>query len=127
MIKVIMQYTHALVTIAAVDLETLVNFYTKLLEQNPVHVIPDVYAEFLLAGLRLGIFQPKKTHAAEFEASGKSQISLCLEVGSLELAIAHLIALGYPPSVEISFSSHGQEIYIYDPEGNRLILHQSLF
>lgn len=120
-----MQYAHALVTIAAVNFENLVNFYTKLLEQNPANLIPNVYAEFQLAGLRLGIFKPKQIHESEFNISAKSPLSLCLEVSNLELAIAHLAFLGYPPPGEITTASHGREIYAYDPNGNRLILHQS--
>ena len=46
-------------------------------------------------------------------------------MNNLETAISHLTSLGYPPPGEISTASHGQEIYAYDPDGNRLILHQS--
>jgi hypothetical protein len=50
---------------------------------------------------------------------------MCLEVNNLEDVIAHLTDLGYPPPGEIAIASHGREIYAYDPDGNRLILHQS--
>jgi catechol 2,3-dioxygenase-like lactoylglutathione lyase family enzyme len=119
------QYTDVIVTIASVNFDNLVRFYTDLLEQNPVSLIPNIYAEFHLASLRLGIFKPKKSHASEFETNTKSKISLCLEVDNLEDAIAHLTALGYPPPGNISIASHGREIYVYDPDGNRLILHQA--
>lgn len=115
----------ALVTLASVNIDILVNFYTKLLKQEPKTLIPNVYAEFQICGLRLGIFQPKKTSASEFGSSSQSRISLCLEVSKLEDAIAHLTDLGYPPPGEISIASHGREIYAYDPDSNRLILHQS--
>lgn len=115
----------AIVTLATVNLEKIVNFYTQFLRQEPKTLIPKVYAEFEIAGLRLGIFQPKKTSASEFGSSSQSKISLCLEVSKLEDAIAHLTDLGYPPPGEISIASHGREIYAYDPDGNRLILHQS--
>ncbi|MEH2081945.1 MAG: VOC family protein [Nostoc sp.] len=130
----VFQYTNAFVTIASVNFEKLVNFYTKLLEQKPVFLIPNVYAEFNLVSMQLGIFKPKNTNESEFEAMSddkplsvytKSKISLCLEVSSLEDAIAHLTALGYPPPGDISIASHGREIYAYDPDGNRLILHQA--
>nr|WP_289501139.1 hypothetical protein [Gloeocapsopsis sp. IPPAS B-1203] len=52
-------------------------------------------------------------------------MSLCLEVSDLENAVAHLTSLGYPPLGETLTASHGKEIYAYDPQGNRLILHQS--
>ncbi|MEH2069767.1 MAG: VOC family protein [Nostoc sp.] len=124
----------AFVTIASVNYENLVNFYTKLLEQKPATLIPNVYAEFHLTSMRLGIFKPKNTNESEFEVmSGdsslcvynKSKISLCLEVSNLEDAIAHLTTLGYPPPGNISIADHGREIYAYDPDGNRLILHQA--
>ncbi|MDZ8055643.1 MAG: VOC family protein [Aulosira sp. ZfuVER01] len=121
----IFQYTDAFVTIATVNFETLVSFYTQLLDQNPTTLIPKVYAEFQFSGLRLGIFKPKSTHETEFETTAKSKISLCLEVSNLEAAIAHLTALGYPPPGNITIASHGREIYTYDPDGNRLILHQA--
>ncbi|MEW5861837.1 MAG: VOC family protein [Cyanobacteriota bacterium] len=120
----IFQCTTALVTLATVDLEVLVPFYTNFLSQNPNPYIPNIYAEFQLPGLRLGIFKPKKTHSSEFE-SAKNGMSLCLEVTDLEGAISHLTALGYPPQGEIFLASHGREIYAYDPLGNRLILHEA--
>jgi hypothetical protein len=120
----IFQCTTALVTLATVDIELLVVFYTNLLSQNPNPYIPNIYAEFQLPGLRLGIFRPKETHSSEFELA-KNAMSLCLEVTDLEGAISHLTALGYPPRGEIFLASHGREIYAYDPLGNRLILHQA--
>ena len=130
----VFRYTNAFVTIASVNFEKLVNFYIQLLEQKPVIWIPNVYAEFNLVSMRLGIFKPKNTNESEFEAISndnplsvyaKSKISLCLEVSNLEDAIAHLTVLGYPPPGNISIASHGREIYAYDPDGNRLILHQA--
>ncbi|MEH2464022.1 VOC family protein [Nostoc sp.] len=122
----VFQYTNAFVTIASVNCKELVNFYTRFLEQKPVILIPNIYAEFNLVGMRLGIFKPKNTNESEFKALAKSKISLCLEVSNLEDAIAHLTALGYPPPGKISIADHGREIYAYDPDGNRLILHQAI-
>jgi predicted enzyme related to lactoylglutathione lyase len=119
------QCTDALVTLAAADSETLVRFYAQLLEREPNPYIPNVYAEFQLPGLRLGIFKPKENHRGEFANPAGSGMSLCLEVDELEEAIAHLTRLGYPPSGEIITASHGREIYACDPDRNRLILHQS--
>ncbi|ALF55475.1 glyoxalase [Nostoc piscinale CENA21] len=121
----VLRYTEVLVAIATVNLEEVVNFYTQLLSEKPSNVIPNVYAEFQLTSLRLGIFQPQQSHESEFTHSTKSKISLCFEVSNLEVAIAHLTNLGYPPPGEISIASHGREIYAYDPEGNRLILHEA--
>jgi len=119
-------YTDAFVTLAANDLETLVQFYAQLLDQEPKPYILNVYGEFQMPGLRLGIFRPKENHRVEFENSTQSGMSLCLEVDDLEEAIAHLTHLGYPPPGKITTASHGREIYAYDPSNNRLILHQSL-
>lgn len=119
------QFTDAFVTLATVHLENLVKFYTQFLGIEPTSIIPNVYAEFQLQGLKLGIFNPKNPQFSEFENSEKSKMSLCLEVRDLENAIAQLTALGYPPTGEIKTASHGREIYAYDPDSNRLILHQS--
>ena len=84
-----------------------------------------VYAEFSIAGLRLGIFAPKSSNQSEFSQPRQSGLSICLEVESLERSIDTLAQLGYPPSGKITTASHGREIYAYDPDGNRLILHQN--
>ncbi len=120
----VFQYTDALVTIATLNMERLVFFYTSFLKKKPANLIPNVYAEFQIYHIKLGIFQPKKNKFSEFETSTKSQMSLCLEVNELESAIAHLTALGYPPPGEIISNAHGREIYAYDPDRNRIILHQ---
>jgi predicted enzyme related to lactoylglutathione lyase len=120
-----LQPTDAFITLAAIDAETLVQFYTQLLGQDPTSYIPGSYAEFSLPNLRLAIFKPKASHQSELANSTRSGMSLCVEVKDLEVAIAHLETLGYPPPGEIITASHGREIYAYDPAGNRLILHQS--
>ena len=115
----------AFVTLATSDLDKLVLFYTEFWQQKPQIYRQNVYAEFQISGLRLGIFQPDKSNNAEFANSCNSSMSLCLEVENLESAIAHLTNIGYPPPGEIVRASHGKEVYGYDPDGNRLILHQS--
>lgn len=112
-------------TLATVKFELLVAFYQQLFEQPPQPHIPQSYAEFQLPGLRLAIFQPRVDHAAEFSAPSSGGMSVCVEVESLESAIAHLTHMGYPPMQPIITASHGREIYVTDPDGNRLILHQS--
>jgi predicted enzyme related to lactoylglutathione lyase len=111
-------------TSASTDFDRLINFYQGLCAQEPKPFLPNAYAEFNLSGLRLGIFKPKDAHSSEFIESAHSSMSICLEVDSLEKAMEHLDALGYPPQGEITIASHGREIYAYDPAGNRLILHQ---
>ena len=51
-------------------------------------------------------------------------MSICLEVADLEYAIAFLKAIGYPSNNNVMISSHGKELYVYDPLGNRIILYQ---
>jgi predicted enzyme related to lactoylglutathione lyase len=112
------------IALADPDGETLGRFYSQLFGLEPVVYIPSVYTEFLLPGLRLGIFKPKENHAAEFAGTGG--MSLCVEVDDLAEAIAQFSALGHPPPGEIAIASHGREIYAYDPLGNRLILHEKV-
>ncbi|MEO0533549.1 MAG: VOC family protein [Cyanobacteria bacterium P01_A01_bin.123] len=112
------------VTIAADDFEHLVMFYQRLLARSPEVLIPQVYAEFKLPGVRLGIFKPKDSE--EFSASDRSGMSLCLEVADLEAAIAHASQVSGAVLSKMTSASHGRELYLYDPVGNRLILHQSV-
>jgi catechol 2,3-dioxygenase-like lactoylglutathione lyase family enzyme len=117
--------TTAFVTIATINFDIIVDFYTQFLGSVPQPYLPQVYAEFSIAGLRLGIFAPKVDRQAEFSQPRQSGMSLCLEVESLEDSIGILAQLGYRPAGEITTASHGREIYADDPDGNRLILHQS--
>lgn len=118
-------YSTAYVALATNNFEQTIAFYRQLLSQDPNPYQPGNYAEFQLLGLRLGIFQPKTDHQEEFKGSLRSRMSLCLEVVNLDEAIAVLTEMGYAPSGSINIASHGKEIYVYDPDGNRLILHQS--
>lgn len=120
-----LQYSTAFVALGTTNFDLVVNFYSQLLAQQPHPYQAKRYAEFNLLGLRLGIFQPQDSHETEFNNSAGSGLSLCLEVENLESGIALLTDMGYPPEGKINVASHGQEIYAYDPDGNRLILHQS--
>lgn len=120
-----MKYSQARIAIATLQLDSLTDFYTKLLQQSPHPYQPQKYAEFQLNGLRLGIFQVKLERWEEFRNAEQSRISLCLEVEDLYQAITHLTQLGYPPPSSVIKASHGLEIYAYDPDGNRIILHQT--
>jgi predicted enzyme related to lactoylglutathione lyase len=112
-----MKIRRAIVSLATQDLEKSTEFYRLLFQQDAIKEIPKIYTEFQVAGLTLGIYQPKVAIA-----SGMA-VSLCLEVESLEAAIAQLTDLGFPPS-EIIQSSHGREAFAQDPDGNRIILYQ---
>ena len=135
--------TAARLTLASHQFKALVLFYRQLLHREPAVLVPNVYAEFHLPDLKLGIFQPKVPASGLAELSCQSPLptpvrlsthvealsptgmSLCLDVDDLEEAIAHLTQLGYPPPDDIMTASHGREIYAYDPDGNWLILHQA--
>lgn len=119
-----LKYSTIFLTIATNDLQCLVDFYSQVLQQEPNIYRPLVYAQFKLAELSIGIFQPQPDRQAEF-ANLNSSMSICLEVENLEQAIATLAEMGYAPPGSIIEASHGREIYAYDPAGNRLILHQS--
>ena len=129
----------AFVALAVRQWEGMVLFYERLLNQSPNPHRPNVYAEFHLAGLRLGLFHPQASHRAEFSQPERSSISLCLEVNNLEQSrqavdAAYAALTQQLPTWEggqtphygmIAIASHGRECYAYDPEGNRLILHES--
>ncbi|WP_225885441.1 VOC family protein [Leptolyngbya sp. KIOST-1] len=115
----------AFVALASERFEPLVAFYSALLDQEARPYQRDRYGEFQLPGLRLAIFKPKADQTAQFQDPTSGGFSLCLEVVDLAAAIAHLTELGYPPPGPVMTASHGREVYAYDPDGNRLILHQS--
>ena len=115
----------AFITLAAVDFNGVVEFYQRFLDCDAHPYIANTYAEFKLPGTKLGVFKPKESHEAEFADSSQAGLSLCIEVDDLDRAIAHATRLGYPPPGTITTASHGREIYVYDPMGNRLILHES--
>ncbi|MEO1144734.1 MAG: VOC family protein [Cyanobacteria bacterium J06638_22] len=123
----------AFVALATCSIERSTQFYRTLLAIAPTQEIPGVYTEFLLPGLKLGLFAPKATHRDEFAPTGGA-MSLCLEVAQLETAIAQIQAahaalpdadMGRHSIGEITTASHGREVYAYDPDGNRLILHEA--
>jgi predicted enzyme related to lactoylglutathione lyase len=118
------------VTIGVTDFGRVCQFYQQLFEQAPIAIMPNQYAEFAIADLRIGIYRSRLAEQATIAPSSLAQpfppISLCIEVADLTAAINHLTQLGYPPPGEIITAPHGQEIYAYDPEGNRLILYQPI-
>lgn len=117
----------AWLTIGTNKFTEVVTFYRLVLQQEPKPWSQERYAEFHLPGLRLGIFRPQADHQAEFAQSDQSGFSLCLEVEDLEMAIAKFQQGNLYVNVsQIRTASHGREIYVYDPAGNRIILHQSL-
>lgn len=120
------QCTEAFVALGSIKLDKLVAFYTKLFGQNPQPYQPKTYAEYQLPGLRLAIFVPKPDHQLEFGQSKQfktGSMSVCLQVSDLEQVIRELAVMNYPVG-NIITASHGKELYIYDPDGNRLIFYE---
>jgi predicted enzyme related to lactoylglutathione lyase len=119
-------FTDAFVTISSPNFDPIVEFYSQLFDCEARSYRPGVYAEFAICGLRLGIFKPKSSNHPEQFGHYSGGMSICLEVSNLEQAIDKLSQLDYPPPGDIITASHGREIYAYDPDGNCLILHQSI-
>lgn len=101
----------------------MVQFYRQLLQQDPEPYQVDRYAEFQLPGLWIALFPPKPSQQLEFGQASNSPISLCLKITDLAEAIAQLKTWDCPMG-EVAIASHGQEVYAYDPQGNRIILYQ---
>lgn len=117
------QCTEAFVALGSIAINPLVSFYSQLLGQHPQPYQPGIYAEFRLPGLRLAIFLPKPEHHAEFGQTTTGSMSICLQVTNLAEVIRALKNLDYPVG-NIITASHGRELYIYDPDGNRLIFYE---
>jgi catechol 2,3-dioxygenase-like lactoylglutathione lyase family enzyme len=118
----VLEYSAGFTTIATQNFNELVEFYTQLFDQEPNPYRNGVYAGWQIPGLELGIFQPAPANQAEFAATSGS-FSLCLEVVDLDRALTFAGQLGLV--TPISIASHGRECYLYDPDGNRIILHHS--
>ena len=98
-----------------------VAFYTRLLDCSPSQLASG-YAEFTIPGLRLAIFRPRAGDEPEFKNAGRgSGLNLCFDVTDLA-ATLQLFASEPAQHSEILSASHGRECYLYDPDGNRVIL-----
>ena len=118
-----LQFNAAFVALGTPLFEEVVTFYQSLFHQEPQVYLAHRYAEFLLPGLKLAIFVPQVDQELEFSQSRLSGLSLCFTVDNLEAAIAHLQQIGYGQALKIQTASHGQELLVYDPAGNRLIFY----
>ncbi len=119
-----MDVSSAWITLAALDFETIVQFYSQLLGQSPLLLGPG-YAEFQVSTLRLGIFRPSADQVGEF-AGRAGGVSFCLAVKDLAVAIERVKAIGGRVPGPILVQGHGREVYGYDPMGNRIILFEPL-
>ncbi len=118
----VLKYSAGLVTIATVNFDQLVEFYSNILSQSPNPYRFGIYAGFRLPGLELGIFRPTEEREADFATPSRS-LGICLEVQNLDEIFAAMSGPEYETSELIS-ASHGREFYLADPDGNRIILHQ---
>jgi catechol 2,3-dioxygenase-like lactoylglutathione lyase family enzyme len=116
--------TRSRLTIATIDWPASLQFYQDLLQMPPQVLQPDRYAEFVLPGCTIALYAPRAAEIPQPRSDPHPSFSLCLDVTSLANAIARLTALKYPIPHGIQPSRHGQEIYLYDPNGNRIILYE---
>jgi catechol-2,3-dioxygenase len=119
-------FSRAWLAIAVQSLTGSVQFYQTLLGDGAVSRQIGKYIEFDLGDLRLGLFEPKPNAAPEFDRRGQNPMSLCLAVTDLDQTLTHLATQsllpdGPPP---ILLASHGRETYLFDPDGNRIILYE---
>jgi catechol 2,3-dioxygenase-like lactoylglutathione lyase family enzyme len=122
--------TRSLITIATIDWPSTLRFYQDLLQLAPQVLQPDRYAEFWLPDgtmvsdrpLVIALYAPRPTETPI--AQPYPSLSLCLHVNSLAAAIARLESLNIAIPEGIQHRTHGQEIYIADPNGNRIILYE---
>jgi catechol 2,3-dioxygenase-like lactoylglutathione lyase family enzyme len=119
-----MIYTNAFLTLATNQWQRAVDFYGHLLAQSPQAVQPNRFAAFDLQGLRLAIYCPKAEERIS-PASYYPVLSICLQVPSLAQSLIHLQSLNLDPG-DVQNSSHGREVYLYDPDGNRIIIYEPL-
>jgi predicted enzyme related to lactoylglutathione lyase len=117
-------FAEAWAAIGAEEFAATVDFYSALFGREPDSRIRDIYVEFRLPQLRLGIFRPRQGHEAEFRNSPEksSGLNLVLRVKDLDLALSQWTHLGAPPPDKITPITGGREAYAYDPCGNRILL-----
>jgi predicted enzyme related to lactoylglutathione lyase len=120
-------FSRSWLAIAVRSLTGSVQFYQTLLGDGAVFRQIGKYVEFDLGDLRLGLFEPKPEAAPEFDQRGHNPMSLCLAVADLDQTLTQLTAQFLLPDgpPEIVLASHGREVYLFDPDGNRIILYES--
>lgn len=116
-------YKYGRLAIAAINFNEMKEFYSKILQEEPIRHIKDVYVEFQLPELRIGLFKPRPDNRPEFMHDTRSTASIVLEVIDINDAANHFRSVGCTPG-KIVDTFHGKEFYAYDPAQNRLIVHQ---
>lgn len=113
------------ITIAVTDWPQSLKFYQCLLQLPPQALQPDRYAEFHPPGCTMALYVARPEESSQpTDQLAYPSMSLCLQVKSISAILPHLQMLDYEPPAGIQYSSHGAEIYVYDPNGNRIILYE---
>lgn len=111
------------ITLAVQNLAIMQTFYGAVLGVAPSTVLGDRYVGFAVNGQRLGLFRPREVEREDWR-SPSGAWSLCLYVPDLVQACRTVIAAGGAIASEAIAEDYGHEVYVQDPEGNRLILCQ---
>jgi len=127
---------HLFISLGVQHFDLLVQFYQQVCGQPPQRCNAGLYAEFCLQGMRLAIYAVPPTHSnltlnpiPNPHAPG---LGVCLQVLNLDAVLERLrsaIAHHPFPTAAIGTTltpSHGREVHLLDPEGNRLILYEPL-
>ncbi|NJM46152.1 MAG: VOC family protein [Alkalinema sp. RU_4_3] len=117
-----MIYTQAFVTLAAPQWDRSIAFYSQLLAQEPEGLQTDRYGAFDLGGWKLAIYRPKLEE--QEPPAAYPTLSLCFQVPNLDETLVYLATLNMEDPGPIQQVSHGREVYLYDPDGNRIILYE---
>ncbi len=113
------------VTIAVANWQQSLQFYQCLLQLAPKVLQPDRYAEFDPPSCTIALYVARPEESSQpTELSAYPSMSLCLQVKSISAVLAQLKTINYDAPAGIQQSSHGAEIYVYDPNGNRIILYE---
>lgn len=110
----------SLITVAVMDWQQSLTFYRNLLQLEPQVLQPGRYAEFRLADCTISLYKPRLEETPTAEGNPYPSLGICLHVDSLQAALAQLNLVNHG----IQASSHGREVYLYDPNGNRIILYE---
>jgi predicted enzyme related to lactoylglutathione lyase len=96
----------------------LARFYSQLLNV-PVEIKGSVQQLTLSQGQQLVIYQPSSQRP---QPAQHGRLALCLPSANLESSLEQALAQGARALEAIRQESFGREVWIEDPEGNRLLL-----
>lgn len=114
----------AFVALGSPNFAATMAFYEGLTGQPPQAYRPDRYGEFFLGDLKIAIFRPHPDHCTQFRQPAGS-MGLCVPVPDLDQTLERLRDLPGARWGEVQVSSHGREVYCFDPAENRLIFYQA--